>query len=88
MFYAYVLRSKKDGGWNSGVTRDIQKRFKRHNDGKILSTKDGGPFEVIYCEACLNIQDAYDGEKYLNSEMDKRYLRNRPERFLFLTGQA
>ena len=88
MFYTSVLRSKKDGKWYTGSARDFQKRFTQHNEGKVPSTKGRGPFDVIYCEACLNVQDAFVREKYLKSGMGKRYLKNRLKRFLSLTGRA
>jgi len=82
MQYVYVLQSTKDGKWYTGCTEDLQKRFSEHNDGKVLSTKGRGPFELIYYEASLNSEDAFAREKYLKSGMGKRYLKNRLKRFL------
>ena len=86
MHYTYVLQSKKDKKWYTGATDDLLKRFKQHNDNRVLSTKGRGPFELIYYEACLNQQDAFQREKYLKSGPGKRYLKNRLKRFLSLTG--
>jgi len=86
MHYTYVLRSKKDKQWYTGCTNNLRKRFKEHNDGKNISTKGRGPFEIIYCEICSNQKDAYAREKYLKTGMGKRYLKNRLKRFLSLTG--
>jgi len=86
MFYTYVLQSQKDGKWYTGSTNDLRKRFNQHNKGKVSSTKNRGPFVLIYYEACLNEQDACFREKYLKSGMGKRYLKNRLKRFLSLTG--
>ncbi len=86
MIYTYVIQSKKDRKWYTGSTNDLRKRFRLHNQNKILSTKGRGPFALIYYEACLNDHDARVREKYLKSGMGKRYLRNRLKRFLFLTG--
>ena len=86
MFYTYVIRSKKDKNWYTGCTADLQKRFKEHNNNEIKSTKGRRPFEIIYCEACANKQDAFERERYLKTGMGKRYLKNRLKRFLFLTG--
>lgn len=86
MVYTYVLESKKDGRWYTGSTRDLRKRFQDHNLGVVESTKERGPFMLIYYEACLNEQDARAREKYLKSGMGKRYLKNRLKRFLSLTG--
>ena len=71
MFYTYVLQSKKDGKWYTGTTSDLQKRFKEHNIGLSTSTKNRGPFVLIYYEACLNQKDAFTREKYLKTGMGK-----------------
>ncbi len=86
MFYMYVLRSKKDRKWYTGVTTDLRKRLKEHKIGNVTTTKGRGPFELIYCEMCHNQGDAYAREKYLKTGMGKRYLKNRLKRFLTLTG--
>jgi putative endonuclease len=88
MFYTYVIQSEKDNKWYTGSTNDLRKRFKDHNSGKVVSTKNRGPFKLIYYEACINEQDARAREKYLKSGMGKRYLKNRLKRFLSLTGRG
>jgi len=86
VLYIYVIQSKKDKRFYTGFTENLRKRFYEHNSGKVSSTKNRGPFELIYYEACLNEQDAIAREKYLKSGMGKRYLKNRLKRFLSLTG--
>jgi putative endonuclease len=86
MYYTYVIQSEKDGRFYTGFTGNLRNRLKEHNSGKVASTKNRGPFKVLYYEACLNEQDATAREKYLKSGMGKRYLKNRLKRFLSLTG--
>ncbi len=86
MFYVYILRSIKDGFWYTGFTYDLRKRLSQHNMQKGGWTKNHGPYDLIYYEACLNENDAKARELYLKSGMGKRYLRNRLKRFLSLTG--
>ncbi len=86
MFYTYILQSKKDKKWYTGTTSDLRKRFKEHNSGLSMWTKNRGPFTLVYYEACLSRNDAFAREKYLKSGMGKRYLKNRLKRFLSLTG--
>ncbi len=86
MFYVYVMRSEKDRKLYTGFTGDLRKRFNEHISGRVSSTNNRGPFELIYYEACLNQQDATAREKYLKTGMGKRYLKNRLKRFLSLTG--
>jgi len=85
-WYVYILKSHKDGKWYTGLTNDLRKRLQQHKDGKSRSTKNRGPFELIYYEMGRNMEDARAREKYLKSGMGKRYLRNRLKRFLSLTG--
>jgi putative endonuclease len=86
MYYTYVIQSRKDEKFYTGSTKDLRKRFNDHNSGKVSSTKNRGPFVLVYYEACLNEQDARYREKYLKSGLGKRYLKNRLKCFLSLTG--
>ncbi|MBL7080989.1 MAG: GIY-YIG nuclease family protein [Candidatus Omnitrophica bacterium] len=86
MHYVYVIQSQKDKKWYTGLTNDLRKRFSEHNSGKVSSTKNRGPFKLIYYEACLNKYDAMSREKHLKSGKGKRYLNDRLKRFLFRTG--
>jgi putative endonuclease len=86
MWYNYVLQSKKDKKWYTGITTDLRKRLWQHNNGKSTYTKGRGPFALIYCEACHNEDDSKLREKYLKSGMGKQYIKNRIKRFLTLTG--
>jgi len=82
MYYTYVIQSAKDKKLYTGYTNNLRKRFTDHNNGKVTSTKNRGPFELIYYEACCNQQDATAREKYLKTGMGKRYLKNRLKLFL------
>ncbi len=86
MYYTYVIQSEKDKRFYTGFTKDLRNRFKEHNAGKVASTRNRGPFILIYYEACLHEQDATAREKYLKTGMGKRYLKNRLKRFLSLDG--
>ncbi|HJX32014.1 MAG: hypothetical protein A2175_01895 [Candidatus Nealsonbacteria bacterium RBG_13_42_11] len=65
MFFVYLLRSKKDNDLYLGCTNDLRKRFKEHNLGKVDSTKTRRPFKLIYYEAYLLKQDAFEREHNL-----------------------
>jgi len=76
-YYTYILRSKKDGNFYTGSTKDLRKCLAQHNKGLSTYTKGRGPFEVIYYEACLEEEKARSRELYLKTGMGKRYLKNR-----------
>ena len=76
-WYAYVLQSKVDGSWYTGMTIILRKRIFSHNSKKNFATKPKAPWKLIYYEASLNKKDAQAREKYLKSGMGKRYIKNR-----------
>jgi putative endonuclease len=77
MFYVYVLRSAGDGQNYTGCTDDLRGRLALHNSGKVPSTKQRRPLDLIYYEACLNEHDAFRREKYLKTAYGKRYIKSR-----------
>lgn len=85
-YYVYVLLSEKDGLFYTGYTSNIKERLKNHNEGKVSSTKNRIPLNLIYFEGCLNQQDATRREKYLKSGNGKIYLNNRLSNFFNPTG--
>ena len=86
IWYVYVLMSTKNNRCYTGMTNDLRKRFKEHNNAKSKYTKDRGPYKLIYYEASVNQADTRSRELYLKSGMGKRYIKNRLKRFLSLTG--
>ncbi len=81
-YYTYVMKSLKDNKWYTGCTDNLRKRFKEHNEGKVFSTKDRRPLELIYYEACQNQKDALKREKYFKTYLGKMFLRNRLKSYL------
>ena len=82
MYYVYVLKSEKDGLFYTGFSVDLNRRLSEHNTGTQISTKNRGPFQLIYYEWCLNKEDAIAREKYLKSGMGKKYINNRLKNYL------
>ena len=82
MYYTYVLQSKKDNNFYTGLTKNLKLRFEQHNKGLVDSTKDRKPFELIYYEACLDQDDAARREKYLKTFHGKMFLKKRLKSYL------
>lgn len=77
MYYVYFLKSIRDGRYYVGKTEDLRRRFKEHNDGRVSSTKNRLPFELVYYEASRNSKDANARELYLKTAWGKRYIKQR-----------
>jgi putative endonuclease len=74
-YFTYVLLSKKDGKLYMGWTFNLKERMRKHNEGKVVATRDRRPLELIYFEARRNREKAIAREKYLKSGFGRRYLK-------------
>jgi len=77
MYYTYVLKSRKDSNLYVGCTNDLKDRIKRHQTGLVDSTKSRRPFELVYYEACLSEDKAFNRERYFKSGFGRRFLKDR-----------
>ena len=75
MYYTYILRSLKDKRLYIGSTRDLEKRIKAHNSGKVRSTKSRRPFELIYYEEFDSYTEARVRENFLKSGAGRGWIR-------------
>jgi len=82
MYYIYILQSKKDGNFYTGYTKNLKNRLSEHKEGKVQSTKNRLPLNLVYYEASLNQQDATHREKYLKTAWGKRYIKTRLKNYL------
>lgn len=83
MFYNYILQSLKTKNLYFGYTTDLKKRFKEHNQGRVISTKPYKPWELIYYEACLTEIDARRRERYLKTVQGQRMLKRRLKDYFY-----
>ena len=72
-YYVYVLVSLMDNSWYIGYTSNLDERIIQHNSGRTITTSKKMPWEILYHEVSFNKQDAIATEKYLKSEMGRRY---------------
>ena len=78
MYYVYVL-CERSGKRYIGYTKDLRKRIKEHQTGKVQSTKTG-EWELVYYEAYKSDKDARKRESKLKLDGRSKYhLMNRIE---------
>jgi putative endonuclease len=75
MFYVYILQSKKDKELYVGCTNDLKNRFKEHNLGLVLSTKNKIPYVIIHYESFLHKKDAFLREKWLKTGWGRNQIK-------------
>ena len=83
MFHCvYILKSKKDGKFYTGYTKNLKLRFEQHSKGLVDSTKNRRPLVIIYYESCLSQKDETHREKYLKTYYGKMFIKNRLKSYL------
>jgi putative endonuclease len=75
MHFVYLLLSSVDKKFYIGLSTDIDKRLSDHNHGRVKSTKERRPLELLYYEAYLDKRDAVQREKFLKSGSGHKFLR-------------
>jgi putative endonuclease len=74
MFYVYVLQSEADWGLYIGMSENLRRRFREHQQGESISTKSRVPWRLIYYEAYLVKEDAEGRERFLKSGSGRKFL--------------
>jgi len=76
-YFTYVLQSRVDRSYYVGWTDDLELRLKKHNAGKVKSTANKKPFEIVYYEACFDKSAAIKRERSLKTGFGRAYLKRR-----------
>lgn len=86
MYYVYVLYSEKDKHLYIGSTPDLKKRILKHKTGRVRSTKNRSPLELIYYEAYILRSDALRRERYLKSGGGRKELAKQLDSYFIKIG--
>jgi putative endonuclease len=74
-FTVYAIKSKNRNYIYVGMTNNLERRLKEHNQRENKSTKAYAPFTLVYSETFDSRSDARLKEKYLKSGVGKAYLK-------------
>lgn len=75
MFYVYVLQSETTEQFYTGFTADLVQRIGQHNQGVTKSTRNRGPWRLVYQEQFATRAEAMRREKFLKSGKGREELR-------------
>ena len=67
MYYTYILKSLASERYYIGQTGDLELRLQSHNENLVKSTKNRGPWEIVYFEEYETRSQAMQRERYLKS---------------------
>jgi putative endonuclease len=77
MYYCYILKSLLTGTYYYGHSHNVEERLKRHNAGKVRSTKGRRPWKIIHVECFETKAEAFRREFFFKSIEGYRYLKGR-----------
>ena len=75
MYFVYVLRSLSSDRHYVGYTTDLTQRLGQHHAGITKSTKNRGPWELVYKEAFPTRAEAVRRERQLKSGQGREELK-------------
>ena len=76
MYFVYILKSLKNQRYYTGSTGDLEKRLKEHNSGKIKSTKNIRPLEIVYFEKLTTNIAARRCEKQIKRQKSRKHIES------------
>ena len=80
MYSTYILISESTGKLYIGQTNNLNARISRHNSNKNFTTKNKGPWRLLFSKDFNTRSEAMMYEKKLKSIKRKEYLISKIER--------
>ncbi|MEO8513909.1 MAG: GIY-YIG nuclease family protein [Ignavibacteria bacterium] len=74
-FIVYCLYSDIHDRLYIGQTGNIEKRYKQHCSGRVISTRKYLPYRIIYIEEVPDRASAFRREKELKVTSQRKFLR-------------
>lgn len=74
MVIVYVIRGTTCKSRYVGITKNLKERLERHNSSRNKSTKNRGPFKLIYSEDFSDYVEARKREKFFKSGAGRKFL--------------
>ncbi|MBU0672384.1 MAG: GIY-YIG nuclease family protein [Candidatus Margulisbacteria bacterium] len=76
-YYVYILKSLKDGKLYIGQTSNLKNRLERHNGGRVPSTKNRRPFELLFVEEFQDRSSATKREPYFKRVKSPQFIKEK-----------
>jgi len=76
-FYVYILKSTTYNKRYIGSCEDLRIRLKRHNTGKVKSSKAYKPYNIIYTEEFPSRSEAVKRERFFKTLDGYNFLKNK-----------
>lgn len=75
MYFVYFIQSQTNGDLYIGSTEDVENRLRRHNAGRVKSTKPNKPWKLIGFKEFTTRSEAVRIEKFFKQHQQKEILK-------------
>jgi len=72
-FVVYILKSKVDGSFYTGYTKNLKRRLEEHNGGKSKYTSKKAPWIIHHFEEFSEKSEAIKRERFLKKQRNSRF---------------
>ena len=70
----YIIYSKSWDKYYAGITKDLNDRLMRHNQGRNKSTRGGSPWILKYTEKFVSRSEAQRREYSIKGKKSRKYI--------------
>ncbi len=75
IYFTYIIESEKSKRWYYGHSNDLERRLIEHNSGQNKSTRNNGPWELIFKRPFDTKSEANKFELELKKLKNKEYIK-------------
>jgi putative endonuclease len=75
VYYVYIIQSEKSGRYYTGFTDDLERRLNEHNNGENPSTRNKGPWELVYSEEYGTRSEAVNREREIKAKKSRKSIQ-------------
>lgn len=77
MYYVYFLKSLKNDDIYIGSCEDVSIRIRRHNQGRVKSTKGYRPWRLLGIEEYQTRAESVKKEKFYKTQIQRQIIKQR-----------
>ena len=75
MFHVYIIQSEKTNRYYTGFTDNPERRLHEHNSGENPSTRNKGPWKLVYHESFETRSEAMKRECEIKSKKSSKSIQ-------------
>ncbi|MFN3871994.1 MAG: GIY-YIG nuclease family protein [Ignavibacterium sp.] len=83
-YFTYIIESVSNRSWYIGHTNNITRRLEEHNSGENISTKNKGPWKLIFLRSFDSNLEANRFELKLKKLKNKNFIRREYSDFFLI----